>query len=526
MKLKRVFCILLAIIIAVFACGCKSDGTIKKGKSSDKVDTKNIRTNMNLLYNASDSFNPYTAKTDLNRQLCKLLYEPLIRLDNNYDVVKRLASDYAVSGNTCSISLVSAKFSDGTNVTANDVVYSFNFAKGNSLAYASKLSEFASATAVNDGNVNFNLTRIDPYCINLLDFPIIKNGTGDIEDVNSKKLNPTGCGRYTVNQNGNQLDLNKNFYGKKSSIKKINLINAPDNEAVDHFIEIGASDIYYNDISDGRIVRMSGQKFAVNLNNMVYIGINSAYAELANPYVRYAISSAIDRTNIVKNAYYTNATVANGFFNPLWKEVSSLENLLPTADTKISIENLSKIGYNDLDASGARIGAGGGRLSFSLLVNAENASRVAAANLIAQQLLSVGILVTVQKTDYANYLACLQSGNFQLYVGEVAINPNMDISPLVVPGGSSAYGVVEYRAVTPEGQPEVASPPTVSDVINGYYGGKNSIADVATILQSQMPIVPVCFRTGVLLCNKKIKNIKTFSASDIYLSEESYIIEK
>ena len=59
-------------------------------------------------------------------------------------------------------------------------------------------------------------------------------------------------------------------------------------------------------------------------------------------------------------------------------------------------------------------------------------------------------------------------------------------------------------------------------VINGFYKGKNSINDVASTLQSDMPIIPLCYRTGVLFCNENIENVDTASASDIYFSIESY----
>ena len=45
-----------------------------------------------------------------------------------------------------------------------------------------------------------------------------------------------------------------------------------------------------------------------------------------------------------------------------------------------------------------------------------------------------GISVRVAEKSFADYTAALSSGNFQLYLAEVAITPNMDISSLVTEG--------------------------------------------------------------------------------------------
>ena len=48
---------------------------------------------VSLLYSYSDSFNPYTAKTAANREISSLLYDSLIKTDNNFSHVKCDALD-------------------------------------------------------------------------------------------------------------------------------------------------------------------------------------------------------------------------------------------------------------------------------------------------------------------------------------------------------------------------------------------------------------------------------------------------
>ena len=154
-----------------------------------------------------------------------------------------------------------------------------------------------------------------------------------------------------------------------------------------------------------------------------------------------------------------------------------------------------------------------------LLVNSENRSRVAAAELIAEQLKPLGIKLTVVSVSFQQYQKRLANGEFQLYLGEVNITENMDISSLVVPGGSAAYGV--KNAVHDVAEGEVA-PATVADIVNSFYSGKAEITDVVSVLQTEMPIIPVCYRTGVMFCDDNLKNVNGASQNDVFLNISSY----
>ena len=154
--------------------------------------------------------------------------------------------------------------------------------------------------------------------------------------------------------------------------------------------------------------------------------------------------------------------------------------------------------------------------------------RAAAAQIIAANLAECGISVKVTEKNFADYTAALSSGNFELCLAETEITPNMDLTNLVTEGGSTAYGVKypkpeENAAQEEGGNTGVAlNPKTPADLISGFYGGENTVADVASVLQTEMPFIPVCYRTGVLFYNDNIENVNGSSASDIYFSIDSY----
>lgn len=526
--MKKLISFILVFVLTFLLCGCSTGNTSSKISQTSNED-KNYRDNMTLLYSAADTFNPYTAKTEINRQLCKLLYEPLVKTDNEFNSVYSIAQSVEVAKNICTVKLKNVKFSDGTRLTSNDVVYSYNLVVNSNTSYKYKLYNVKAVVVSDENTVVFELNKQDPYFEKVLDFPIIKSESDKNQDSDSVKKPPIGCGRYKVNETEDMLLQNENYFGKKGSIQKINLINSPDTESISHYIEIGAVDMYFSDISDGTIMRMSGTKSDVNLNNLVYIGVNHSDGRLMLSGLRQAMSSGIDRQKICKDAFYNNALAATGFFNPVWEVTKSLQNIQITANPQITVENLQEIGYNELDAEGYRR-KGGSVLSFSLLVNSNNQMRVAAANIIAEQLKAYGIKITVVKASYEEYINRLKSGNFQLYLGEVKITENMDLSNLVCYGGTAAYGIPTQAPLQETQDGEIIIPSAenlaCSQVINGFYKGENSINDVAVTLQNDMPIIPLCYRTGVLLCNENIENVSNSSISDIYFSIESYKIKK
>ena len=528
--------IIAAMLLLISGCRGNTDST-SSSFPTDTVNASSKRDYITLLYSASDTFDPYTAATESNRQLCKLIYEPLVKLDNEFNVNYGLAEKVELKDKVCTVTLKDLSFSDGSPLTAEDVVYSFNLAKKSSTEYAYKLYSAESASAQGSRTVVFKLTKADPYFANLLDFPILKSGSEKQTTSDSVVLPPIGCGRYKIDDSLTKLVLNEKSLSNPSaySIKEIRLINAPDSESLSHYVEIGAADMYYSDISDGNILRMSGKKVNININHIVYIGVNQSYGDLAQNELRQAISAGIDRTSVCRDGYYNNAVAAAGFFNPLWKPVKSVQNIETAANQEITIENLEEIGYNSVDGNGIRKKSGGTRLQFDMLVNKENRTRVAAARLAAQQLAACGFKINVIEKSYADYTAALSSGNFQLYFGEVALTPNMDLSSLVTEGGSAAYGVKKPQVSDSQApsdsenvsEAESAVPTefasaTAAELIDGLYSGKNTVADIASVLQTEMPIIPVCYRTGVLFYNENIENVNNSSASDIYFSIESY----
>ena len=168
-----------------------------------------------------------------------------------------------------------------------------------------------------------------------------------------------------------------------------------------------------------------------------------------------------------------------------------------------------------------------------MLVNTENRFRVTAANQIASNLKSSGIEINVIETSYSDYINSINSNSFDLYLGEVLILPNFDMSPLVIPGGSMTFGIKSSSneetetAENTDGEENTeqdikSSNTTCADVINGFYGGTASITDVAGTLLTEMQQIPILYRKGLFFYKDNIVSGVESTESDIYYSIENY----
>lgn len=545
--IKKIIAICLAATLLLLS-GCGGNDEEQSSSSTPAADTQSETVNeLQLLYCANDTMNPYKTISKLNAELAYLLFDPLIKVDNSFEEVLVLAKSAVTENKVCTVTLREAVFSDGTAVTADDVVYSYKLAK-TSERFSSLFYETEKVEAADAKTVVFTLKVHDPYFSKLLTFPILKTGSDQLKNEDNVELVPIGCGKFVFDEAGTALIPNTKYYGSTENIAKINLVNAPDSESMQHYVEVGATNIYYAEMIDDTIIRMSGKKTEVNLNNLIYLGINHNFAPLKSAELRYAISSAVSRTAIATNAFYSNALPATGFFHPDWAEISGYQTIQSEANQKISVENLAKIGYNRQDNDGYYVNTKGKPLELTLLVNSDSTSKLAAARLIVEQLKAAGIKITLTEQSRDAYFAALKAGQFQLYLGEIKLLPNMDIRSLVLEGGSAAYGITgdinqtdeedkkteasdaasteSEDASDEEATADFDSETAYASVVKGFYEGKNSAVDVASALLASMPVIPLVYRSSIVFYSNEIEDVLSPSSCDIFLSIDKYKFKK
>ncbi len=545
MKMKRLFAFCLAGVLALSAVGCGSNptpsDTASGNTSSNSTESVDCLT---LLYRADDPINPYTANSYLNRRLATLMYDPLVKVDPLFQPQFVLARNIDISDNQCVITLKNTAFSDGSAVTSDDVVYSLKLALNSELAFKEQLTSVKSYKTDGSDKVIITLTKTDPYFANVLDFPIIKKDSDNLKDENKIVLPPIGSGRYVYDTKERQLNANTAWVGGAVTVKTVKLIDAPDNTVVKYNLEVGNVSAYYSDLSDGVIPPMSGSSTTVNLNNLVYLGLNLENKHLTQAKVRYALSYAVDRTNICNEAYFSYATPATGIFNSCWSDAGTLQNLPKAKELQNVVAILEEIGYNNKDNEGFIVDDKEKNITFTLIAYKDNDRRLNAAKLVKEQIEAIGFKVTLKELEWEEYTQALSDGSFDIYIAETKLPNNMDVTELLTADGSISYGIPNLTPTVDENTSEADKPsasensktktanketadsqpeeqpksqvPLLEDAVKGFYNEQLSLVDIINAFNAEMPIIPLCHRQGISVCDSRLNPQKMSSVSDVY----------
>ena len=551
MKFEKITAIVLAVFL-VLLCGCNNKDIVDTSSVTSSVTPqvgKRASETIRLLYSSKDTLDPYTCVTEQNTNLSQLIFEPLLIINNQYEIEYRLAKKAVIKDDLCTITLRDAKFSDGTEVTANDVVFSFNKAKKSATTHYSKALKYASSAKVTDTKiVTISLSRKDPYFLNLLTFPIMKKGSDELKDTDNQSLVPIGAGRYVFNNQKETLSTNKYYYGKKSVISTIITVDCPDNESCEQAITAGMVDHYFTDLSNNVIPKMNGNTSDILQNHIVFLGINSSNPQLSNSLFRQAISSAIDRNEICNAAYYGKANPALGPFPTAWKPTEGLLSIESNSNFETAKENIELAGFTQKNKDGYYLLKNNSPITFSLLVNSNNESRVAAANKIAENLLQVGIKINVNAVKETQYYSLIKSKNYDLYLGEIRFEDNMDLGGLIslesglalslsnsntssddeksskiIFQSSSKNSSNTSNGNTVSGSSEIdqAYVPgeitlTTVDAYKGFYSGEYTLQDLITAFNAELPVIPICFKNGLVIYSDRFGNGITPSKTELF----------
>lgn len=453
---------------------------------------------LRLPYSKADKMNPFTATSMLNQQLSALIYDSLFTLDKNYNAKPALASSYSQSGRVLTVSLASAKFSDGSSVTASDVVASFNSAK-DSPAYKARLSGFSSAK-VSGNSVVFSLSADDPYAVNCLTFAVTKGG--------SKDEGAVGSGRYTysVETGVGHLKLNSRHSGFSPKKDSITLHDVKDISVLKYTLEIGNISFAFDDLRDGAYTRYSASTSEILMNNLVFMTFNKSSSVLSSEKVRQAISLLIDREKIADEAFQGHAQAAYTPFNPDWNVLSGKDYTIKT-DLEAAGKLLDEAGFVSKNGS-TRANSSKKQLSLNILVNSDNGFKAAAAVSIKEMLEKAKIAVTVTSVSEKEYLTAVSSGKYDIYIGEVKLTANMNLSPLLKSGGSVTSGINTSGAA--------------STAYDAFLTGSTDVFAFIDAFNSDLPFIPLCYRSGIAVYTRTLKYGSGNHANDIYADIDTW----
>lgn len=527
--MKRVLCLVSSLLLTLFFVGCHtvtppaSDTTPTDPDGTTVTPPKTLC----LAYNREDTLDPFSASTQLNLCLSSLLYEPLLRPGADFAPVLVLAQSAEQTDSThITVTLrKGAAFSDGSAVTADDVIFSFNKAKASANCKVALAN--VQAASAKRGVITFTLSSADPNGSYNLYFPIIKRST----DTSAAATAAVGSGPYVFNADGQKLTANaKNAVGAAAQNKEIQLLSLMDNDAVLQNLEKGSIHYMFNDLGDGDIPRTSAKDTAVDLPQLVYLGVNSSRAALAAPAVRQALSAAIDRTALAASSYAGRALPATTPFHPKWRpavglsafsagsEAGKVNALLQAAQTvptttgatgatgATGVTTPTTVATTAATTAATHAGETAATTSvkdtpLTLLYAGGNRCREALVKALVQQLHQAGFQVTARPTGFDDYKAQLSAGNYDLYIGEIRLTPSMNLFVFLRAGGAAAFGVNTAGEA--------------AQTYAAYRAGEKTAAEFVEAFSRDMPYIPLCYRQGMAAGHAALTYI-TPSAYSVY----------
>ncbi len=486
MKKIAVLILILSVLLTVFS-GCDE---IKPIIDDEPVGVSNISDKkegtLKLAYSKADMLDPFTSSMSANIQIMALVYDGLYKLNENYEPVPVIAKSSIVSGTTINVTLDTAVFSDGTPITSNDVVYSFEQARY-SPNYQTRLQNFLQASISSSNMLVFTLENPDPYALSCLTFPIVKSGSeGEL---------PVGSGRYVPQISGEStyLVVNTKKSGFNPAIKTIMLVPVRDSGSIESSLEIGNTGFYYNDLGSGIYLRINAKTVDMGINNFVYLGFNFESEVFADANLRRAVNLAINRNEIATTAFQGHARAAYSPFNPDWYALSSKDLVISTDLPKAE----EYIAQSETDIASKEI---------SLLVNKDNQFKFESAEFLKKYLEAVGFTVNLKAYTADYYTEAVEIGSYDMYIGEVRLSPNMDLFPIF--GGDVSYGI----------DPLCAS----ATRYNQFLNGKCELMDFVNTFNEDLPVIPLCYRNAAASYTNSMQGDFNSCDGDVFYNIEEW----
>jgi peptide/nickel transport system substrate-binding protein len=145
-----------------------------------------------------------------------------------------------------------------------------------------------------------------------------------------------------------------------------------------------------------------------------------------------------------------------------------------------------------------------------MLVNSESKPKKKIADMTAKWLKDMGIKVSINSLEYNEYISALRNGDYDLYIGEVKLSPNMSLDPFFSENGSASYGIN-----------------TESSTAKAYKDFRSGKADISTFIQVfslEKPFIPLLFREGMAYYSRELTYEDTVNEYELFANIYSWSV--
>ncbi|HEY2552575.1 MAG TPA: ABC transporter substrate-binding protein [Streptosporangiaceae bacterium] len=384
-----------AIALTLVAAACSSG--VSAGGSTGGGTTATVSTLVIANAVRVDTLDPEANSVNESIWLDQNLYSRLLQPNaDGTGLVPDLAASWDISdgGLKYTFHLRAAKFSDGSPVTASDVVYSIDRSRNFKGGWGFLLTPVKDITAPDPSTVVVTLSQkhaplladLAMYAYSVVPEKLVKAQGKAFFD------HPVGSGPFYVTSYNadSEVDLAANpyFYGTKPKISKVKVLIVPNDNTRVLMLQSKKADVIEN--PPGNLTSQIDKTPGLHVNlfpstRVDFIQLDEHYAPFKKQLVREALNYAINRQAIIKLAYQGDATAGASFMPYKMQYYDSAITPYPYDPAKAK-QLLAQAGYPH------------GFNTFLITVSGDVAGQ-AEAVVVKSELAAVGIKVSIQSYE-------------------------------------------------------------------------------------------------------------------------------
>jgi peptide/nickel transport system substrate-binding protein len=441
----RVSMAVAAIAVLVSACG---------NSTTTGETVKNGGTLVWALDADAQSLNPFIAGDVPSVRAYGPLFPNLYQADKDLNITPDLADGMPSISTDLKVWTVklrkNAKWSDGTPITADDVVMTVNLQNNDKLDTDASFDwgKLDNVAKVDANTVKFTLTEpFAPFLANnLLTFVAPASVYGKIDPAKQRtdpvSLNPTVVGgpyKFDKRVAGSEIDyvFNPNYYlGRPHYDKLIAKVITDATAATNALINGDVS--WHPALGEGGSGSVTKAKAApgVQVHDYADLGyidmrLNTRKGHLMdNVLTRQALATALDKPSIVAAATEGRGQVLWGDLVPAYWAYDANSVVTYTQDVAKAKSLMTQAGWT-IGADGVATrpnpsGSGTQRFVGKIRVRAGKAQRIKAAGIISDQLKAIGMQLTPDPTDFKVFYKPIQQGNFDVAIAGFGLTVDPD----------------------------------------------------------------------------------------------------
>ncbi|HEX8961225.1 MAG TPA: peptide-binding protein [Geobacteraceae bacterium] len=386
---------------------------------------------------------PLLASDSASHDVAGQVYNGLVRYDKNLNLEGELARSWDVSRDGLTITFHLRKgvmWHDGEEFTSRDVLYTYRVTidPKTPTAYADAFKQVKSAEAPDP--YTFRVTYGKPFAPALESWgmAVLPAHLLEGKDITKSELarHPVGTGPYRFKEwiAGQKIVLESNhgYYEGRPYVDRYIYRVIPDSSTMYMELKAGALDmmglspVQYQRQTNTKEFLARFNKYRYPASAFTYLGYNLRHPLFADRRVRQALTSAIDKGEIVHGVLLGMGQVAHGPYKPgTW----AYNPHIPDFDYNPgrARQLLAEAGWRETNEDGILV-KDGKPFRFTILTNQGNAERLKTAEIIQWRLRKVGVDVKIRVIEWASFLSqFIDKGNFEAVLLGWTISPDPDM---------------------------------------------------------------------------------------------------